>query len=74
MNEYEKAVARLKAGEELNEDDLKTLVWFGQVVDIIEGEEHRWTRGIVTSYGARTSRDSTRLCDGYLMLSLKLKS
>lgn len=48
MVEYEKTVARLKAGEELNEDDLKTLVWVGQVVDVIEGEEHRWTRDMTT--------------------------
>lgn len=48
MVEYEKTVARLKAGEELNEDDLKTLMWVGQVVDVIEGEEHRWTRDMTT--------------------------
>lgn len=48
ISEYEQAIARLKAGEELNEDDLKTLVQFGQVVDRIEGEEHRWTRDMTT--------------------------
>lgn len=48
MVEYEKTVARLKAGEELNEDELKTLVWVGQAVDVIEGEEHRWTRVMTT--------------------------
>lgn len=47
MNEYEKAVAHFKTGEELTEKEIKTLIWDGYI-DEIEGETHRWYREVKT--------------------------
>lgn len=48
ISEYEQAIAHLKAGEELTEKEIKTLIWDGYIIDEIEGETHRWYREVKT--------------------------
>lgn len=46
--DYDETVVKLKSGENLNEAELKTLVWRGYRVDEVEGDSGRWTQYIQT--------------------------
>lgn len=48
INEYKQAITHLKAGEDLTEKEIKTLIWDSYVIDEIEGETHRWYREVKT--------------------------
>lgn len=48
--DYHETVKKLKAGEKLNEQELKTLVYDGCEVDEIEGDCGRWTQGVQTIF------------------------
>ena len=46
MCDYDEVVIKLKSGEELDESELKTLVFDGVEVDRIEGDSGRWTQHV----------------------------
>lgn len=45
---YDEIVAKLRRGEELDECEIRTLVWESDQVYEMEGEEHRWHREMFT--------------------------
>ena len=46
--EYDKVVAKLKAGEKLTEQDMCTLVYDGYEIDEVDGYRNSWTESITT--------------------------
>lgn len=46
--DYDETITKLKAGENLTERELKTLVYEGNEVDEIEGDSGRWTQSVQT--------------------------
>ena len=44
----EEIYSKLKNREELSEEEIRELVWSGDEVDEIEGDDGRWTRDIKT--------------------------
>lgn len=45
---YDEIVAKLRRGEELDEYEIRTIVWESHQVYEMEGEEHRWHREMFT--------------------------
>ena len=45
---YDEIVAKLRRGEELDEYEIRTIVWRSHQVYEMEGEEHRWHREMFT--------------------------
>ena len=45
---YDEIVAKLRRGEELDEYEIRTIVWGSHQVYEMEGEEHRWHREMFT--------------------------
>ena len=45
---YDEIVAKLRRGEELDEYEIRKIVWGSHQVYEMEGEEHRWHREMFT--------------------------
>lgn len=41
-------IKKLKDGEKLSEGEIKDLLWNGDEVDEIEGDDHRWQKDMTT--------------------------
>lgn len=44
----EEIYSKLKNGEELSEEEIRELIWCGDEVDEIEGDDHRWQKEMQT--------------------------